>query len=445
MAVNISFKLRDAQKDVPPSKQKETPVLMMVNFGHSEKGIDGKSRYVPLKYATGEKIKPAYWNGKRARQTSSFTYQNFNTRLNNLEGYAKTAIHELINEKEPLTPESLKKRIDEKNPAIKIEQPKARDLNGYIHQFITDIESGERLSSTKEKYAYSTVKNFKGFKAQFDLYQKQKKKKLDFDQITIDFYNDYVKFFVTKNYSPNTIGRHVKNLKTIMHSAANDGFHKNLEFDRKTFKTISEEVDNIYLTENEIRQMFSLDLTENKVLEVARDVFLIGCFTAQRFSDYSRIRKDNIELTDDGNKIIHIKQMKTKEDVFIPIKPELAELLEKYDWTVPKIWEQKLNLNIKKVGKLAGIKDKVLTQSIKGGMKVSKEVFKHELIKTHTARRTGCTNMYLSGIPTIDIMKISGHKTEREFLNYIKVTKKETANKLVSHPYFASSTMRVAK
>ena len=40
---------------------------------------------------------------------------------------------------------------------------------------------------------------------------------------------------------------------------------------------------------------------------------------------------------------------------------------------------------------------------------------KCDLIKTHTARRSGCTNMYLAKIQPIDIMKISGHKTERNF------------------------------
>ena len=70
----------------------------------------------------------------------------------------------------------------------------------------------------------------------------------------------------------------------------------------------------------------------------------------------------------------------------------------------------------------------VIIEEVKGGLKVSKKVPKNELIKTHTARRTGCTNMYLAGIPSIDIMKISGHKTEKEFLGYIKVTKEQTGD-----------------
>ena len=38
--------------------------------------------------------------------------------------------------------------------------------------------------------------------------------------------------------------------------------------------------------------------------------------------------------------------------------------------------------------------------------------------------------MYLAGIPSIDIMKITGHKTEVDFLKYIKVFKEETAMSL---------------
>ena len=50
--------------------------------------------------------------------------------------------------------------------------------------------------------------------------------------------------------------------------------------------------------------------------------------------------------------------------------------------------------------------------------------------------------MYLRKVEPIDIMKISGHKTEREFLNYIKVTKEETAENLINHPYFSDSQLK---
>jgi hypothetical protein len=77
------------------------------------------------------------------------------------------------------------------------------------------------------------------------------------------------------------------------------------------------------------------------------------------------------------------------------------------------------------------------------GKRVTVSVPKYEMIKTHTARRTGCTLMYLAKISPIDIMKLSGHRTETEFLKYIKVTKKETAIKLQQHEYFTQPALVV--
>ena len=148
---------------------------------------------------------------------------------------------------------------------------------------------------------------------------------------------------------------------------------------------------------------------------------------------------------DNGSRVIDLIQQKTSERVIIPIRPELDEILKKYNYEVPKSFEQKINERIKEVGQLAGITETVIIEENKGGFKVKKDVSKNELIKTHTARRTGCTLMHLAGVQTIDIMKISGHKSERELLNYIKVGKEETAQNLSEHPYFIGSHLKIAK
>lgn len=54
-------------------------------------------------------------------------------------------------------------------------------------------------------------------------------------------------------------------------------------------------------------------------------------------------------------------------------------------------------------------------------------------ISSHTARRSFATNYYLEGFPTIDLMKITGHKTEKAFLTYIKVSQLDTAKRLNQH------------
>jgi integrase len=183
--------------------------------------------------------------------------------------------------------------------------------------------------------------------------------------------------------------------------------------------------------------MFELDLSGNPVLERQRDIFLIGCYTAQRYSDYSKIQKDNIKNLDTDVRVIELTQQKTNETVIIPIRPELEKLLAKYDYTVPKTYDQKVNKGIKEVGSMLGINEPIVKEKYQGGKKVTETVPKYMMIQTHTARRSGCTNMYLAGIPTLDIMKISGHKTEKEFLKYIRVTKRQTAVSLAGHEYFS--------
>ena len=56
-----------------------------------------------------------------------------------------------------------------------------------------------------------------------------------------------------------------------------------------------------------------------------------------------------------------------------------------------------------------------------------------DLVSSHTARRSFATNYYLQGFPTIDLMKITGHRTERSFLKYIRVSKLDTAKRLSAH------------
>ena len=113
------------------------------------------------------------------------------------------------------------------------------------------------------------------------------------------------------------------------------------------------------------------------------------------------------------------------------------------DGTLPKIRDQYINKHIKTVGKLCKINEKLTYDVVKSGKKFPHTVKKYQLITCHTGRRTACTNMYLAGVPTIDIMQISGHTTETNFLKYIKMTKQQTAKRLAKHPYFTN--MRVAK
>jgi len=324
--------------------------------------------------------------------------------------------------------------------------PGKENLTQYIKRYVDEACRGKRLANagnTKKRYSYGSLRVLRGFMLSFEKFCTGTGKQYNFSDISIDAYNDFVQFFYDRNCGANYIGKHIKSLKTIMRAARDEGLHNNMEIERKAFKTISEEVEHIYLTEAELKSIFELSLRKDKLLSEVRDVFLAGCYTAQRYSDYSRINKSNIKEID-GKKYIELIQKKTSEKCVIPIRPELETILQRYDYNLPKTFEQKVNLNIKKIGALAGITELVHVEKNRGGLKIKTDVKKCDLICTHTARRTGCSLMYLSGIPVIDIMKISGHRSPNEFLKYIRVGKEETAVSLAGHPYFRRNQLKIS-
>ena len=113
----------------------------------------------------------------------------------------------------------------------------------------------------------------------------------------------------------------------------------------------------------------------------------------------------------------------------------MAKYSDKYPNNLPPtISNQKMNDYLKEIAKkVDSLKVPVEVEGIKGGLKTTEQKQKWELVTTHTARRSFATNVYKSGFPAISLMKITGHRTEKSFLLYIKVTPEENAHKLLDH------------
>jgi integrase len=135
--------------------------------------------------------------------------------------------------------------------------------------------------------------------------------------------------------------------------------------------------------------------------------------------------------------LVKIRTQKTGETVVTPLKGYVKEIIKKYGGIPPQaISNQKMNNYLKELGQLGEIEEPILISATKGGVRQTETFKKWELITTHTARRSFVTNAYLQNVPTISIMKITGHRTEKSFLKYIKISQEDNANKLVNHPFF---------
>lgn len=248
---------------------------------------------------------------------------------------------------------------------------------------------------------------------------------IGFDDVNDTFYIKILQHCTqTLNHSPNNIGKHIKNIKAVMANAEFDGLHNNRAY--KKFKMPTEEVHDVYLTRDEIERIFNLELNgELQRLASSRDFFVIACSTGLRFGDWSQLFSLNLE-----GDTVRIIPEKTKSPIVIPLSKRVKEILSHYP-EPPKVKEnQPLNRDLKEIAKLAGICDLVSFHTTRGGKRTEVSYEKWEMVSTHTARRSFATNLYLQGAPVLEIMKITGHKTETQFLKYIKITKNDAAKKL---------------
>lgn len=448
-----------------PKTKNETNLYCLINYGlYSNES--GAKKYLPLKYYTNVVIIPDLWNKElnRAKESNKWAnpetfdisiqavkesarknYNAINSEIETFERTAKELIRTLSENGNVPSHDKLRSELD------KIYKPtKVTTAQGETpKEFFPFIDFFIKTATRKE----NTIKSYKTLKNNLLEYQKDNKTTLTFDRIDIDFYNSFIDYLTkpktiktktgkTKTVaglSINTIGTRIKILKTFL-SAANDrGINVPTDYTKKSFKKPNEESFSIYLNESELTLMYNKsDLP--LYLERVRDLFLIGCYTGLRFSDLTQLKKENIT----ADNTINITTQKTNQKVVVPIHPVVREIFKKYDYKLPKIpTNQKFNEFLKEVAKLAKIKEPVTTESTKGGFKVSETTEKYNLVTSHTARRSFATNAFLMDMPSISIMKITGHKTESAFMRYIKMSAKDNAIKMQSHKFF--NPMLIAK
>lgn len=237
-------------------------------------------------------------------------------------------------------------------------------------------------------------------------------------------------WMIEKGYSANTISSQFSIMKVWLTEAELEGLITDKSFHR--YATKVHDVDNIYLTEDEIRRIYDIDFSDEAVdgqidnkstIEVTRDLFVVACWTGLRFGDWKDLSK--ADLRDD---VMVITTRKTNKTVTIPLHPLVKEIIRKYDGRLPTGIDKTHTLkHIRKCGELAGVNEEVSLTRVVGGKTCTRREPKFNFIMNHTARRAFATNMYLKDIQSISIMAITGHKTEANFLKYIKVSASEHA------------------
>ncbi|MFP5040305.1 tyrosine-type recombinase/integrase [Parasediminibacterium sp. JCM 36343] len=391
------------------------------NIGKSLISLQVKWNGYRLIYSTKQSIPPNFWDKKRQRvKNNQMTVQNghyyLNDLLSNIENVVTTSFRKESANGIP-TVQQIRKHLDEffkRNEMKEQEENAVPTFYQLIDRFIANdiLYKGNRKSEGTIKTYRTTLMHLKNFEAAENY-------SLSYASITLEFFYKWVAYLRSVGVKEqNSLNKYLACLKAFMSEAVDLGFSTNMEFRRRKFGVSQINVENVYLTEAEILEVYKADVSHNPNLENVRDAFVIACMTGMRFGDFSSLKMEHIQEIN-GERFIRKNTLKTGEQVIIPLTDTVIEILGKYKDTpkgFPKVPSNPVfNKQIKVVCKAAGL-------DVKGRLTTDPSLPLYECVSAHTGRRSFATNAYLKNISIAFIMKLTGHRTERSFMKYIKLT-----------------------
>jgi integrase len=364
-----------------------------------------------LKFSTGWKIPANCWDRRKQRAIHSKKFSD------------SSYLNAYLNKLDELTCQV----YNTFGPSIEVDQFR-KQLNILLGKAEPDTVGSEPIKPTLLAFVRSEYQRMSndGVKPQtlsiyqstinkIASYEQETKKVLTFDDLGEAFYKGFVKHLYDSGSSMNYAKGIFAKFKTFLIKAENRGFHSDKMY--REVKPKSSPVTKVVLNFDQLEVLSSLSLDAR--LSKTRDLFLIGAYTGLRFSDFTRIKPENMQNRD-GKLFIEITAQKTAQKIVIPCHPILEPILAKYKHKITFFRLPVFNREIREVGRIAGFDESViLTKSIGGKITESIVPF-YSRMTSHVARRSFATNYYLKYPELINnIMKITGHTTEQMFRKYI--------------------------
>ncbi|MEY2921801.1 MAG: hypothetical protein RL108_414 [Bacteroidota bacterium] len=289
-----------------------------------------------------------------------------------------------------------------------------------IWKTIKERMSGEELNNGK-RFERGTIDNYESLIREFERFQKYRRKGItNVEIVTLEFILSFENYLTNvMNLKLNTVGDRLKNLKTFINLYTKRGILPHNPFIKYSIKIPKEKSTSIALDNDELNDMYELDLSDNPQRELIRDQFLVLCWTGLRISDFSQFNS-----FDKGNdEIITLHNKKTGSEIHIPIFPMAKRILDKYNGRFPKmVNEQTMNEEIKEIGKLVpGLNRSIQIKYTKGGIEIKETLKRYQLLVLHCARRTLATKLVMElGIDLKTVCLITGHKSIVTLEIYLK-------------------------
>ena len=368
-----------------------------------------------------------------------------NDNLTKLKAHFIENINQLLKEGEILTKETISEITASYSgqSVQKSRKDSQFDFCKLLSGWVNKAERGKILKDNGKPFSNDTFKNYKsviGHVREFEaIYGNIKPSSIDktlYKKLLV-----YLREDCDEDYAEGNLGAVIKNFKAALSKISDEYRIKFPNYISKEWRVIQSKSLSTALNLEQLNTLYNLDLNDKPIsYHNIRDAYCFNAFTCGlRVRDYQKLDKRNIiEIKDEHSnekiKCLKYIQSKTGQEVIAPIPDVALSIIEKHNGFPLIGSEQESNNKLKELGKWCGFDEVLYLRNDKGDIIQSAKQF--ELLTNHSARRTFCTIAYLNGMDTIQIMNLSGHKTESVLLKYIKVTKEQHALRMLKTNHF---------
>lgn len=276
---------------------------------------------------------------------------------------------------------------------LKDAMKKNRPVNVTFPVFAKEyVTHSDRRESTKENL-YTTITVLQEFRPG-----------LDFKDITYTFLKDFEVYLREKGNGVNTVAKHLRQLRTLVNEAINQGYIHADAYPFRKFKIKQEKGRHEFLTPDELKKLENFEMSDKKLRHVL-DAFLFCCYVGLRFSDFCQLTPANF-IRVNGKRWLHFKSIKTGIELRLPLhllfEGKALSILDRYNIAefASLGSNSEVNKCLAQISEMARIK-------------------KH--ITYHTARHTCATLLIHQGVPITTVQKLLGHTSVKTTEIYSEV------------------------
>lgn len=264
---------------------------------------------------------------------------------------------------------------------LKDAMKKNRPVNVTFPVFAKEyVTHSDRRESTKENL-YTTITVLQEFRPG-----------LDFKDITYSFLKEFEVYLREKGNGINTVAKHLRQLRTLVNEAINQGYIHADAYPFRKFKIKQEKGRHEFLTPDELKKLENLEINDRKLRHVL-DAFLFCCYVGLRFSDFCQLTPANF-IRVNGKRWLHFKSIKTGIELRLPLhllfEGKALAILDRYDIT-----------------EFANLGSNSETNKVLAVITGMARIKKH--VTYHTARHTCATLLIHQGVPITTVQRLLGH------------------------------------